>query len=296
MHTVALSIMNSTTAIPPVVPGDDSPKDPPNPRNDSSAITVAAPAASLILVLVAIVVWFFLVRLQLRKNAKKGRRRLYNSSLREGQNGSKGSRLSTHSSPYGTPRSHRKSGGSPKEKHRSCTCAHHEEEMREVCTCGVPHNPPKPHKHSKPTANGISTVCSGNSPFCPHSTKMKHHADIHSGASSLSFELNELSPLSEQNTMVTLEPRGRANTGDYTTLTKPTKKKKNCDDMSMVLRRSAMGYPWPNCACHPLNGFERKPCSCALKHPLSHTKRGAREAGLYFSAPSLVQKQMHSPC
>lgn len=285
--------MNSTTPV-AVVPGDIGSKGPDPKKESNSAITVAAPAASLILVLVAIVVWFFLVRTQLRKNARKGQRRLYNGSLREGH---VRGRSSSNTSPFGTPRSQRKSGGSPKEKHRSCTCGHHEEVVKEICTCGLPHNPPKASNTTNPTTNGISTVCTGNSPFCPHSNKMRHHADIHSGGSSMSFELNEFTPLSEKDSIVALETRGRANTGDYTTLTKPTKKKKHYDDMSMVLRKSAMGCrPWPNCTCHPLNGFEHKPCSCALKHPLSHTKRKEKADGLYFSAPSLVQKQPYNLC
>ncbi|KAJ8029011.1 hypothetical protein HOLleu_28291 [Holothuria leucospilota] len=122
---------------------------------------------------------------------------------------------------------------------------------------------------------------------------MKHYADIHSRGSSASFDLNDLSPLSEHNNLISYEKRGRANTGDHSTLPKHGNTTKENEDINMVLRRSAAGYPLKNCTCHPLNGLERKPCSCALNHPLSHVKRKTNEENLYFSAPSLVHKQFN---
>ncbi|XP_022100870.1 uncharacterized protein LOC110984728 [Acanthaster planci] len=173
---------NSTTVLPPPPNRNGATGQPTS--QDQATIPVAASAASLVLVLLAIVLWYFLVRGQLRKKHYEHKRtsshhshQSHQGSLRDcnSRHGSLASRC--HGTPRASPHNHRKSAnGSPRSKRSSrCTCQY------EACTCPSVRSSDSPLLMHSPKSNRSSvTECTGTSPFCPHSRKFRlHKFDIH---------------------------------------------------------------------------------------------------------------------
>eukprot|EP00057_Strongylocentrotus_purpuratus_P004698 XP_003729264.2 PREDICTED: uncharacterized protein LOC100892286 [Strongylocentrotus purpuratus] len=148
-----------------------------NSHSDPTAISVAASAASLILVLVAIVIWYFLVRKQLLSKTKSHQRLGSHKSHRSNQGSRQSSfqdghhdNVSSHKNHHGSkhsPKSHR-SSNSPKSHHRHSGC----HDNKEVCTCRKSYDSPLAIRRS-PKGNTV-TECTGNSPYCPHTTRFQH--------------------------------------------------------------------------------------------------------------------------
>ncbi|XP_071486127.1 uncharacterized protein [Diadema antillarum] len=161
---------NIQTKSPPAGDGGKETKD----ANDQTTISVAASAASLILVLVAIVIWYFLVRKQLLSKTKSHQRlgshksHRSNPGSRQGsfRDGHSGSIRDHHSSRH-SPKSHR-SSSSPKSHHRHSGC----HDNKEICTCRKSYDAPLVEPQSP--KNTSMSECTGNSPFCPHSTRFQH--------------------------------------------------------------------------------------------------------------------------
>ncbi|XP_033634321.1 uncharacterized protein LOC117295716 [Asterias rubens] len=308
---------NITTAVPPpegggVLPtgggdGGSSGEENGQPTSgDQTTIPVAASAASLILVLVALVLWYFLVRGQLRKKSFDHQRsnshqshHSHQGSMRDSnsRHGSLGSSHGTRSHGN-SPRSHRKNGnGSPRSKRNSrCTC------QFEACSCSVRSSDSPLLKNSPKSSRNSGSECTGTSPFCPHSSKFRlHKLDIHMrdsmdsdfhpdeentagpSCSSRNSQACTCNAVQDNDVVVNIDAvvlsDGSQSNGDIGEACAPQVNCNNAADCS--------------CTCRPVVSHAH--CTCRVIHnPLDNNRVRNPKLGLNYSAPTLIGSSSES--